>query len=259
VQNWFLQDSCGVRFDWGMAAAAALGPVASFLVIVDVLSFSTAVTLAVEAGARVFPHPWRHAEAAEFARSKGAQIGVCRSNASAGSPWSLSPAALRRAPSAGGLVLLSQNGSAISAAARASGTAVVAACLRNASATARWLTGQGAGNASRPVAVIAAGERWPDGALRPALEDMLGAGAVIAALQRCGAGPVSPEAAQAATCFQATADIAAAVANSVSGQELLSSGYAEDVTVATELDSSAVVPAMTGEAFADPTRSSRES
>ena len=32
------------------------------------------------------------------------------------------------------------------------------------------------------VAVIACGERWPDGGLRPSLEDRIGAGAVLACL-----------------------------------------------------------------------------
>ena len=49
---------------------------------------------------------------------------------------------------------------------------VVAASLRNAEAVGAWIGEQDYNS----VAVVAAGERWPDGSLRPALEDLLGAG-----------------------------------------------------------------------------------
>lgn len=92
-------------------------------------------------------------------------LAVDRRATSTAAPGSLSPAALRRAPFTPRLVLPSPNGSAIAAAAHQS--LVVAGCLRNATATARWLAERGLGNTDRPVTVIAAGERWPDGSLRP--------------------------------------------------------------------------------------------
>lgn len=143
-------------------------------------------------------------------------------------------------------VLPSPNGSAIAAAAR--GVPVIAGGLRNATAIARWLSERGCGTAQRPISMIAAGERWPDGSLRPALEDQLGAGAIIAALQ---AGPLSPEARAACACYAATEDVAASVAACASGVELVSSGFAEDVAIATEIDVCDTVPVLTEGAFSD--------
>ncbi|WMX48696.1 2-phosphosulfolactate phosphatase [Streptomyces roseicoloratus] len=130
---------------------------------------------------------------------------------------------------------------------------MVAGCLRNATAVGRWLARHDYGTAQRPVVVIAAGERWPDGSLRPALEDLLGAGAIIDALESRGVGPLSPEAAAARGCFVQTADVVSAVAAGSSGRELTRSGFADDVAIATELDAGATVPVLTDGAFDDST------
>jgi 2-phosphosulfolactate phosphatase len=126
---------------------------------------------------------------------------------------------------------------------------VTAACLRNVNAVGRWLAEHDFGTPQQPVTVIAAGERWPDGSLRPALEDLLGAGAVIAAMNEHGRSLLSPEADDARACFEATADLASAVTNSVSGRELTGTGFADDVAIATEINSCRVVPVLTGHAF----------
>ena len=238
-----------MRFEWGSAGAAKLATSSACLVIVDVLSFTTSVTVAVDAGTRVFPYPWRDRSAADFAEQEQAALAVGRRAVTPASPWSLSPAALRRAPFTTRLVLPSPNGSAIAAAAAAGGSMVVAGCLRNATATGRWLAGQGLGTQERPVAVIAAGERWPDGGLRPALEDLLGAGAIIAALEKENTGLLSPEAAAARACFQA-ADAVSAIAACSSGRELAAGGFAGDIATATEIDVSDGVAVLTGAAFA---------
>lgn len=246
--DWFLQQAYGVRFEWGPYGARQLAAGAACLVVVDVLSFTTAVSVAVEAGTEVHPYPWRDETADAFARDKAAALAVGRRAATPESPWSLSPAALRRAPFTPRLVLPSPNGSAIAAAAT-EGSTVVAGCLRNATAVGRWLARHGYGTQERPVVVIGAGERWPDGSLRPALEDLMGAGAVIAALQARGAGPLSPEAAAARTCFTETPDVAAAVTACSSGVELSRSGFADDVAIAVEPDAAEVVPVLTDGAF----------
>ena len=174
-----------VRFDLGEVGATRVNAPSGALVIVDVLWFTTAVTVAVERGVVVHPAACRDPRAARLARDVGAVLAVGRSEVTDEHPWSLSPAALRSAPAPGNLVLPSPNGSAIAATAHG---VVVAACLRNASAVAAWLS-ERYGSGTEPVTVIAAGERWPDGSLRPALEDLLGAGAVIAALARVTSRP----------------------------------------------------------------------
>ncbi|WUS97172.1 2-phosphosulfolactate phosphatase [Streptomyces sp. NBC_00708] len=247
MDDWFRQAGSGARFDWGPVGAERLAADVACLVVVDVLSFTTSVTVAVESGTRVFPYAWRDASASEFAEARGARLAVGRRMATAASPWSLSPAALRDAPYVPRLVLPSPNGSSIAAAAGES--VVVASCLRNASAVARWLAQEGYGTLDRPVAVIASGERWPDGSLRPALEDLLGAGAVLAALRKRHGGPLSPEAAAAADCFEATPDVMGAVAAGASGRELRDGGFARDVDIATEPDVCEAVPLLLDGAF----------
>ncbi|MBK3566711.1 2-phosphosulfolactate phosphatase, partial [Streptomyces sp. MBT62] len=166
------------------------------------------------------------------------------------SPWSLSPAHLRRAPFVPRLVLPSPNSAAIVAAAPPR-VRVVAACLRNILAVGDWITDQGYGTPGRPVAVIAAGERWPDGSLRPALEDLLGAGALISDLHAQNAGPLSAEAAAAKAAYEGTADLRRAVAGCASGRELAGGGFIEDVAIATEEDLCTLAPVRDGDgAFA---------
>ncbi len=256
----FSQPGYGVRFDWGLAGAAELSTAAGATVVVDVLSFSTAVTIAVGRGTVVYPHQWPSPDAAPFAAERGAVCAVRRRLVDADHPWSLSPAHLLAAPAVERLVLPSPNGSTIAAA--ATGTVLVA-CLRNAGAVAGWLLERGFGAPGRPVSVVAAGERWPDGALRPALEDLLGSGAVIASLaggtggSRRGVageahGSISPEAAAAMAVWRAhCAGLVAAMSASASGRELAEAGYQEDVALASELDVQGQVPLLVEGAFID--------
>jgi 2-phosphosulfolactate phosphatase len=238
----YAQHGSGARFEWGLSGAAELSRVCAVLVVVDVLSFTTAVEIAVSRGMRVHPFPW-HEQAAEYARRIGAVAAVGRGQTTPEHPWSLSPAALRTAPVVADLVLPSPNGSTISAAASATGLPVVAACLRNARAVGRWLREQGYGATDAPIGVVAAGERWPDGSLRPCVEDQLGAACVLDALSGVPGG-LSVEAAMALAALASTPDVPAAVRGCVSGRELIERGYASDVAAAVQVGVSEVVPLL---------------
>jgi 2-phosphosulfolactate phosphatase len=247
-----------VLFDWGLAGARAIGRPGSALVIVDVLSFSTSVTVATGRGTAVLPCAWGGSGVDAFAASHDAVVAVPRQQATPDRPWSLSPASLLHGPLPARLVLPSANGSAISAAAASGADAahaaapqrVLAGCLRNASAVASWLGRHGYGTPNHPVAVVAAGERWPDGELRPALEDLLGAGAVIAALAPQASRSAEATAAQSlwTACRQQASELIRAC---FSGQELTTAGYHADVGLAVQHDTQDTVPLLTGSAFAD--------
>jgi 2-phosphosulfolactate phosphatase len=247
VESVHTQPGTGIRLDWGLAGAAELARVCAAIVLVDVLSFTTAVEVAVARGIRVHPFPWDD-QARAYAERIGAAVAVDRTAVTAEHPYSLSPATLLAAPAVSDLVLPSPNGSAISAAATATGLPVVAGCLRNAGAVGRWLRQHGYGTLAAPVGVVAAGERWPDGRLRPCVEDLLGAAAVIDSLSTVDA-LLSVEAAVALAAFAGVPDIAAAVLGCVSGRELVDRGFGGDVVIAATRDCSSVVPVLSAGAF----------
>ncbi|MGW4635680.1 2-phosphosulfolactate phosphatase [Nocardia sp. NPDC004415] len=251
--QWAQQRGFGVRVEWGRAGAAAIGTGAACVVVIDVLSFTTSVSLATAAGTAVYPYRWRDESARAFAEEHRAALAVGRREAGPTTPWSLSPAAIRRAPFTERLVLPSPNGSAIATTVR--DTPVVAASLRNASAVARWLANQdGWGHPDRPIAVVPAGEQWPGtDVVRPAIEDWLGAGALVTALREHGL-TLSPEAHAAASTFRGTPAVDALISDSASGRELAAIGFAEDVALAVDLDADHTVPLLADGAFVDATR-----
>ncbi|MDZ5647818.1 2-phosphosulfolactate phosphatase [Nitrospirillum sp. BR 11828] len=220
--------------EWGLAGVEALREAVAVLVIVDVLSFCTAVDIAVSRGAAILPFPYGDpGKARTAAASAGARLASPRN---AGGQLSLSPQSLMTIPAGTRLMLLSPNGSRLSLAGGAA--TVLAGCLRNAAAvagTARmWANGG-------DIAVIPAGERWPDGSLRPAVEDLLGAGAIIAALDLSP----SAEARVARDAYRAAgADLADIIRGGMSGRDLAGWGYAGDVDLALAVDTSVTAPIL---------------
>lgn len=242
------QSDAEVRFEWGPVAAEHLAADAECLVVVDVLSFTTSVSICVSRGMAVFPHRWNDASAADFAAQHDAKLAVRRREVSVDHPWSLSPAVLSTAPVTPRLVLPSPNGSTVAAGTLPDTVTAVAASLRNVAAVGGWLVEHGYGTAGHPVVVIAAGERWPDGSLRPALEDALGAGAVLHHLQTAGCR-LSVEAIATANLYGATGDVGATLRSCGSARQLVAAGYGDDVDVAAELDRDRSVPVLHDGAF----------
>jgi 2-phosphosulfolactate phosphatase len=228
------QDGFAYRFGWGPDGLAALAPAAAVVVIVDVLRFASAVSAAVEAGACVIPARWADEQAAAFAASSDAILAGRRED---GGP-SLSPTDLLTLRPGTRVVLPSPNGATLTAAARDHGPAtVLAGCLRNASATARRAHQLAAGG---PIAVIASGERTASGAIRPAVEDLLGAGAVLRGLDPAGAVTpprCSPDAAAARAAFVAARPLVVEqLLDSTSGRQLADWGWSDDVHTSAAVD-----------------------
>lgn len=200
----FAQSSYQVRLEWGAEGLARLDP-ADVVVAVDVLRFSTTVTELIAAGMPVELEPSR--------------------------AWSTNGADVVHA-AAGGTDA-------------GSGAEVLLGCIRNASAVASAVMTLQERRADRTsVTVIAAGERDAVGRLRFAVEDQLGAGAVICALIDLGIDHVSPEAVAAAESFRALRRaLRHLISASGSGRELV-----EGVASTARMEAAGIRPATVAEA-----------
>jgi 2-phosphosulfolactate phosphatase len=231
---WAAQSGFGVRLCWGTAGVTALADEVAALVLVDVLRFTTSLDVATAAGGVVHPAPWPLDRAqlpaglAEVADGSGPRA------------LSLSPASLAVLSPGDAIVLPSPNGSHCSTVAATVCMTVVGGCLRNAGAVARWVDDAAEGGA---VGVVPCGESWPGGGLRPAVEDLLGAGAIVSEL--AGERSCSPEAAAALAAFRtARPEIASTLAESASGRGLRDRGLEDDVAWAGAVDVSECVPVL---------------
>jgi len=240
--SWFAQLDFDVRLCWGPAGLSALGGEVDAIALVDILRFTTALTVAVEAGAQVFPQPWPVDSSRPDPHPSGTEV----ADGSGSRGLSLSPASLAGLRAGERIVLPSANGSHCSALAAGLAAVVVGASLRNAGAVARWLLRRTEGSPAHPIAVVPCGERWSDGSLRPAVEDLIGAGALIAALRSGEEGrSFSPEATAAMAAFEsAQRDLPGTLAASTSGRELQAKGSGDDIGWAAALNASRCVPVL---------------
>ncbi|MEM7128960.1 MAG: 2-phosphosulfolactate phosphatase [Chloroflexota bacterium] len=235
---YFDQSEYKVRFEWGLAGIEALAPVTDVFIIVDVLSFTTSVDIVIGNGGIVYPYNGPGDELEAFAKERDALFAKPGRKQVEG--YSLSPSSLVTMPEGTRFVLPSPNGSRLSLA--TGDVPTLAGCLRNPA----WLTAR-ANQMGERISVIAAGERWKDGSLRPSLEDLIGAGAMIFHLE---GGELSPEAKMAMAAFEnALGRLPETLSQCGSGKELIARGFEEDVRLASKFNASVVAPELRNGAY----------
>lgn len=223
-----------VGVEWGLEGALHYAGRVDGIVVVDVLSFSTSVAVAVDRGAQVWPHP-----GGPEARQLAAEVdGVLAGRRTLTDGPSLSPTSLLDLPADSRLVLPSPNGGVIAYSLVGQGCQVLVAALRNASAVGRYLAES---RELKSVLVVPAGERWPDGSMRVAYEDMVGAGAVISRMLAVDpAVQITAEAEASMAAFERMRPLA----DTPSGQELVERDFEDDIALASALDASSAVPVL---------------
>jgi 2-phosphosulfolactate phosphatase len=233
---FFDQRNFDIKCEWGLTGIECLSPHSDVIIVVDVLSFSTCVDVAVSRGALVYPYRWRDESSVAFAESIGGVLARSRRQAQGG--YSLSPVSLLGIPASTRLVLPSPNGSALSTATGQLPT--FAGCLRNARAVAA-----AAEQIGKHVSVIPAGES-ADGGLRFAIEDLIGAGAIISHLS----GKRSPEAEVAVAAFVSVQNhLLQTLQQCGSGREIIDIGFGSDIDLAAALNQSECAPLLRDGAF----------
>lgn len=242
-----------VHVEWGRTGAALAAARGDVVIVVDVLSFSTTLSIAAARDFTCLVYSGAEIESLGGPAIAAVRLGarpLSRHRKAEPGQISLSPASLLDAEPGQRVVFTSLNGaSVVSAASKA--PAILIGSPRNATAcatlAAELMTTVRAGR----VTVIACGEHWTsvdptaDGT-RPAVEDWLGAGSICGRLADLGYS-LSAEARLAAAAWAQPTSLAD-VADCISARELRATGFASDVELALHVDADDKVPVrMTGE------------
>ncbi len=230
------------RFDWGRHGVRQAAERGDILVIVDILSFSTAAVTAVHSGGSIYPCSLEE-DTTALAHHIGGEAAVSRYDVPQRGRFSLSPATYLHLEPGTRVVLYSPNGATCS---RYAGQVpfLFVGALVNAKAVAAVVSSL-LEQQELSVTVIACGERWntpsEDGELRVALEDYVGAGAILSYLPQ----EKSPEARVCEGAFiQVRDDLHSLLWECGSGRELREKGFGVDVQHAARLNVYETVPHM---------------
>ncbi len=241
----FSQNLYRCRIDWGYKGAREAAERGDILVVVDTLSFSTAVVTAVHFGGVIYPCS-RTDNIAEYAKRVDGEAAVGRKDVPEKGRFSLSPLTYVSISPGERVILASPNGATCSRYARSVPYLFVGA-LVNARQLADAVSAL-LDSTDLCVTILACGERWripsEDGELRVAIEDYLGAGAILSYLKHTK----SPEARVCEGAFLHTQnDLRAILWECGSGRELREMGYSGDVEHSARLNVYDVAPIMRDE------------
>jgi 2-phosphosulfolactate phosphatase len=232
----FNQHPHRLRLEWGRRGVREAAERGDVVVIVDVLRFSSCVAAAASRGASVYPCAWA-AEADELAKRIDGYVARAP-----GSPtrFALVPT-FSDAAAEDRIVLRTLNGAECTVLASAA-PRVFAGSLLNAAAVGATISTIIA-SSDMCVTVVACGERLTkpapdDEEMRFAIEDYLGAGAILSAT----GGDLSPEAEVCAAAFAGSRDrLPELLMECASGRQLREWALEDDVRFAARLDACGVV------------------
>ncbi len=247
-RDWFGQQPWRCRLEWGHRGAAAATARSDVLVVVDTLSFSTAVATALHCGVTIYPCLPKEKE--RLAKEVGAETAVRRQDVPDKGRFSLSPATFLSSEPGAKVVLDSPNGAACCVVAQAAPCVVVGSFV-NAQSVAGFASSR-LRAVDQAVTVLACCERWntpvEGEVIRFAVEDWLGAGAILSHLSF----DKSPEAQVCEAAFRGVRDrLEEVLLNCGSGVELREKGYAADVQHAARINRYGVVPLLVEGRFVD--------
>lgn len=242
MKECYSQSEFDIRLEWGGQAVDYLARNADCVIVVDVMSFSSCVSIAVDNGARIYPFPWKDKSALEYSARRGIRT-ASFDRRFTGEGYSLSPKSLQHITRGESILLPSPNGSSVSFRARDAGSSVFSGCFRNINATASACRNY------KRILIIPCGERWPDGSLRPSVEDYVAAGAIISAIGRKNCSSEA-QAAVAAWTFHKKTDLSLLYECS-SAKELKLRGFAEDVALCLEQNAAGTACKLFGDFYSN--------
>lgn len=236
----YSQEPFLLRLDWGDVAAETAAARGDIVVIVDTLEFSTAVTVAISNGAKIYPAKDEET-GKKIAERVGAELAhEDKKKAIKEHGFSLSPNMMTKAKRDQRIVLPSPNGAfdsknAVDAHHLFVGTFVNVSAI--ASAVRKVLETE-----PHPCTVIACGELLQhDHQFRPAIEDYLAAGAILDSIGMHHA--LSPEARVCEAAWrQLKHEWCNIIKDSGSARKIIQDGFPEDVDYACSFDKHDVVP-----------------